>query len=50
MTKFLDLTEDDLRTSGFTNEELDVLLKAHEIIIRNKVKGKYGKGPIITGS
>ena len=34
------MTEDELQVSNFTNEELDVLIKAHEILIRAKLKGK----------
>ena len=48
MAKFLDITEDDVQAMNFTTEELDVLLKAHDILMRHKF-GKKKTG-IIPGS
>lgn len=48
MVKFLDLTEDEVQSMNFTNEELDVLLKAHDIIMRKRIRAK--SSAIITGS
>ena len=43
MVKFLDATEEDIQAGGYTNEELDVLLQAHQILTAKKIK----KGRII---
>ena len=48
MAKFLDITEDDVQAMNFTTEELEILLKAHDILMRHKFKSK--KTGIITGS
>ena len=48
MAKFLDITEDDVQAMNFSTEELEILLKAHDILMRHKLKGK--KTGIITGS
>jgi len=50
MVKFLDATEDEVQIMNLTNEELDTLLKAHQIITRERMRIKSGKGSIITGS
>ena len=42
MVKFLDATEDDVQTWNLNNEDLDVLLKAHQIIVRERMKKKTG--------
>ena len=46
MVKFLDITEEEVQGGDYTNEELDILLKAHNILISHKLK----KGKIITAS
>lgn len=50
MVKFLDASEEEIFVWNLPLEELDVLLKAHEIITRNRMKIKLGRGPIVTGS
>ena len=49
MVKFLDISEDDVQTMEFSTEELDILLKAHDILMRKKLTIKK-KSDIITGS
>lgn len=50
MVKFLDATEEDVQTWNLTNEELDILLKAHQIITKKRMTIKTGRGPIVIGS
>ena len=38
--KFLDVTEEEIKGSLFTNEELDVLLNAHQILMKARLKGR----------